>query len=155
MLGAIPRISFIMPFRADSLERRTNVSASVATSSFTVTLFHVIRGFSFFEQRYEMLFSKLSDEKWAEAGRQEMASVFEEARSLLIKAGLSPKRLTTKVVTGVSSRSAAILEEAREGRYGTILVGRRGLSKVMEFTMGRVGRKVIQMARDHAVWMVN
>ena len=35
MLGAIPRISFIMPFRADSLERRTNVSASVATSSFT------------------------------------------------------------------------------------------------------------------------
>jgi hypothetical protein len=46
------------------------------------------------------------------------------------------------------------MEEATKGGYGTIVVGRRGVSKVYEFLMGRVSNKVIQMAKDQAVWVV-
>ena len=42
----------------------------------------------------------------------------------------------------------------REGGYGTIVVGRRGLSKVYEFFMGRVSDKVLHLAKDMAVWIV-
>jgi nucleotide-binding universal stress UspA family protein len=69
--------------------------------------------------------------------------------------GFDPKALTVKTVTGVSTRAAAIVQEASEGRYGSIVVGRRGLSKVYELSMGCVANKVIQLARDHAVWIVS
>ncbi len=59
------------------------------------------------------------------------------------------------MITGVSSRAGAIVEEAKRGGCGTIVMGRRGLSKVEEFFMGRVSNKVINLARDMAVWLVS
>ena len=53
------------------------------------------------------------------------------------------------------TKSDAIVKEANEGGYGTIVVGRRGLSRVREFFIGRVSMKVIQLARKHAVWVVS
>ncbi|MFH1351545.1 MAG: universal stress protein [Pseudomonadota bacterium] len=95
------------------------------------------------------------EKPWTEAGKKERERVFERARRHLLEAGLDPKRLNTKVITGVSSRAGAIIQEAEEGKYGTVVVGRRGLSKVEEFIMGRVSSKVVHMARDRAVWIVN
>ena len=83
-----------------------------------------------------------------------MASVFEETSSHLEKAGFNRNRITTRMVTGVPSRAGAIIEEALNGGYGTIVVGRRGLSDVEEFSMGRVSNKVIHMAHEIAVWVV-
>ncbi|MEE8620893.1 MAG: universal stress protein [Syntrophobacteria bacterium] len=47
-----------------------------------------------------------------------------------------------------------MLTEAQEGEYGTIVMGRRGLSKVREFLMGRVTNKVLHRAEGFAVWIV-
>jgi nucleotide-binding universal stress UspA family protein len=47
-----------------------------------------------------------------------------------------------------------ILQEADEGRYGTIVMGRRGLSKVRQFLLGRVTNKVLQRAEKFTVWLV-
>jgi nucleotide-binding universal stress UspA family protein len=47
------------------------------------------------------------------------------------------------------------VEEAQKNGFGTIVIGRRGLSKVRQFMMGRVSNKVLQLARDLAVWVVN
>ena len=83
-----------------------------------------------------------------------MASVFEATSSHLEKAGFNRNRITTRMVTGVPSRAGAIIEEALNGGYGTIVVGRRGLSDVEQFSMGRVSNKVIHMAHEIAVWVV-
>lgn len=80
---------------------------------------------------------------------------FEEAKEHLMAAGIRPTQISTQVVTNVPSRSAAILEEARKGGYGTIVAGRRGLSKVQEFFMGRVTNKLIQMGEGLAIWVIN
>jgi hypothetical protein len=45
--------------------------------------------------------------------------------------------------------------EARMGDYRTIVVGRKGQSRLRQFFMGRVSKKVVYMARGLAVWVVN
>ena len=72
----------------------------------------------------------------------------------LEKAGVKGSRISTQVNLHSSSRAKDILTEAREGAYGTIVMGRRGLSKVHEFLMGRVTNKVLHRAEGFAVWIV-
>lgn len=41
-----------------------------------------------------------------------------------------------------------------EGDYGTVVIGRRGVSKAEEFLFGSVSTKVMHLAKDCAVWVV-
>ena len=72
----------------------------------------------------------------------------------LEKAGVEGSRISIQVNLHSSSRSKEILTEARQGSYGTIVMGRRWLSKVQEFFMGRVTNKVLHRAEGFAVWIV-
>ena len=87
--------------------------------------------------------------------RERINAVFDEARTRLIKSGFKSYQIKTRIITGAHSRAGAIFQEAKSKGYGTIVVGRKGLSKVLEFFMGRVSNKVIHMAKKHAVWVVN
>jgi nucleotide-binding universal stress UspA family protein len=129
---------------------------------FDITLFHVVRGFDFFHQMAgrppdaapDKVLKEKFDKELEQAGR-EIEPVFEEATKRLLKAGAAPASVTEKVVKGPNTRSSAIADEAEQGGYDTIVVGRRGLSKVQEFFMGRVSSKVIQLAKDKTVWVVS
>ena len=79
---------------------------------------------------------------------------FKEAADNFEKAGFNRDQIRGRIVSQVPSRASAIVVEALNGGYGTIVVGRRGFSDVPEFDMGRVSNKVIQMAREMAVWIV-
>jgi nucleotide-binding universal stress UspA family protein len=116
------------------------VCAMVDSSSWEVTLFHVIRD---------------ADKTKMQKTEQIMASIFKEATVHLEKVGFNPDQINTKILTKAASRASAIVVEALNGGYGTIVVGRRGLSNVEEFYMGRVSNKIIQMAREMAVWIIN
>ncbi len=115
------------------------VGAMVDNSHGELTIFHAIRDFGTEELHRA--------EKY-------MESVFEEASGHLEDAGFNRNQIAVKMVTGAHSRAAAIITEALQGGYGTIVVGRRGLTNVEEFIMGRVSNKVIHMAREMAVWVV-
>jgi len=78
----------------------------------------------------------------------------EEARKVLLQSGFKKDRISTKIIAGVLSRAAAIVKEARQENYDTIVLGRRGLSQVRTFFIGRVTNKVIHMARERTVWVV-
>ena len=131
-------------------------------SDWQVTLFHALRGFESLAAAYEgpvtplleaIDFSELKNE--FQQAEKTIEKVFEEANAKFAKAGLDSDRVTTKIVTGATSRAKAIVEEAQAGGYGTIVLGRRGLSRVEEFFMGRVSSKVIQLAKEMAVWVVS
>jgi nucleotide-binding universal stress UspA family protein len=47
-----------------------------------------------------------------------------------------------------------ILREVSDQQFGTVVVGRRGVSKAEEFLFGSVSTRVIQAARGCAVWVV-
>ena len=105
-----------------------------------VTLYHAVRAL---------------DEEIYQKAEESMKSVFKEATSRLENAGFGRNQITSRTATGVLSRAGAIIQYSLKGGYGTIVVGRRGLSEVEEFSMGRVSNKVIHMAKELAVWVVS
>lgn len=87
--------------------------------------------------------------------REIMELLFRQRIKTFEESGGDAGRIKTKILQGVSSRAGSVIAEAEEGGYGTIAIGRRGLSRVEEFLMGRVSGKVLQLAREMAVLIVN
>ncbi len=96
-----------------------------------------------------------------------MRTALEEARASLVDAGLPGDRVETRFVESCRSplREATecsigtsialeILRLAEEGGFGTVVVGRRGVSRQEEFLFGSVSTKIIQAAKGLAVWVV-
>ncbi len=134
------------------------VGSMVGGTNLELTLFHVIRSFDFkIPGQDEKFFEPVDKDDWTQEAGEELAihAVFEKASKVLEKAGLNRDQITTKVITGVATRSGSIVAQAISGGYGTIVLGRRGHSKVGEFYMGRVANKVVQLANKMAVWVVS
>ena len=85
----------------------------------------------------------------------EMEAVFEMCVGRLTQKGLDPDKIRIKTLSNVKSRADAIVKEARRQGYGTIFVGRRGHSETQEFFMGSVTCKILQLAGDMSVGIVN
>lgn len=128
------------------------VGKMIAGSDLEVTLVHVIRGGESPKSGYHLL---LPSNEYIEEAKEEIGANMDKARRHLIEFGVEPNQISKKIVTGAYSRAVAIFEEAKDGDYGTIVVGRRGLSKVREFFMGRVSHKLIHLAKGQAVWVVD
>jgi nucleotide-binding universal stress UspA family protein len=157
MVGGRPnpaKILFALDESKGAMQAVDYVGKILNGSASEVTLFHVVRDFSIFKCKFEAVINLTHEKKGLQGGKLAIGHVFEVARTRLIDSGFDPKRITTKLIERGSSRAGAIIEEARKGGDGTIVVGRRGLSKIYEFSMGRVSNKVIQMAKNQAVWMV-
>jgi nucleotide-binding universal stress UspA family protein len=111
-------------------------------------LLHVIRGG---EKTDEIL---ASSDDFVHNAEKNIVKAFDEAKKSLIAKGFSPDRITTQVITGVRSRAAAIVDEGKKLDVGTIVMGRRGLSRTEDFFMGRVTNKVVYIAREKSVWII-
>ena len=127
-----------------------------------ITLLHVVKGFDIFQHIVGKPEPQIADGAWQESLEKEfekagrgIEAVFAEATKRLMKAGLAPARINEKIVRGSATPASAILEEAEQGGYDTIVVGRRGLSRVQEFFMGRVSNKILQLAKDRTIWVVS
>ncbi|MFZ3044468.1 MAG: universal stress protein, partial [Desulfatirhabdiaceae bacterium] len=83
-----------------------------------------------------------------------VARLFQDVKDRLIASGFESENISEKIISGVYSRSDAIVKEAEDGGFGTIVVGRRGLSKVEAFFMGRVGHEVVYGGKKFTVWVV-
>ena len=81
-------------------------------------------------------------------------AMFADYKECLEKAGVAPDKISTVCKFEGYSRAAEILTTAGEGNYGTVVMGRRGISAVREFIMGRVTTKVLNGAEGLAVWIV-
>ncbi|MDY0042090.1 MAG: universal stress protein [Desulforhabdus sp.] len=119
-----------------------------------VTLCHVIRGdeWVFGATVFELdrdIERRL--EEWRNKGLQKM---FADYQMRLRAAGVKADQISVTCITRSLSRAADILKAAGDGGYGTIIMGRRGISKVREFLMGRVTTKVLNGAEGLAVWIV-
>jgi nucleotide-binding universal stress UspA family protein len=163
VVGGKPRTGKILVALDTSEEAMRTVDfvgTIIKGKDWEVTFFHVIREDYFTSPRYQTSF--VLHKEWEGTVRKKfheaekaIVAVYEEAMKRLQKAGVNPDFIATKTVTGVASRGKAIFDEARKGHFGTIVVGRRGLSRVDEFLLGRVSNKVLQLAKEMAVWVVH
>ena len=110
---------------------------------YEVCLFHAVRG-------------KMLDDLdvFKENGISDSEQIFAEAERILLEGGFSKEAISYRSMTGVLSRAGAIVNAAEEENWGTIVLGRRGLSRVREFFMGRVSSKVVFAGRKNTVWIV-
>lgn len=127
------------------------VGAYLTGSSHDVMLFHVIRGFNVLIPEHPELMIPVGR---FDLARTEMEAFFTMIKEKLVLAGLDLEKISEKIVSGEFSRAGAILREASEGGFAAIAVGRRGISKVEAFLMGRVSNKVIHGGRNHTVWVI-
>jgi len=120
-----------------------------------VTLLHVVRGIAGDQEGYPDILPEDYCRKLLDNAENAIKPIFAEATERLVAAGLNPGKIAGKLITGVKSRAGAIIAEADQGGYGTIVVGRKGLSKVEDFSMGRVANKLTQLAKSAALWLVS
>ena len=102
----------------------------------------------------DLVFSLQHESAWLRSISRQIEPSFPEAEARLIDAGFHPDHVYIRILENVRSRAESLTRAAKEDGFGTLVVGRRGLSVVKEFTMGRVTRKVLHMADQRAVWIV-
>lgn len=87
--------------------------------------------------------------------RSIMEPMIEEAVERLVSADFKRENISHEIKQNEYSRAMAVVEDAEKNGFGTIVVGRRGLSRVEEFFIGRVSKKILQLAANSTVWIVN
>ena len=146
--GAIKAVSFI--------------ASMLGGTDHYVTLCQVIRTFNINTNGHEDLIRASRThpfpaeiEKKLKARESEIIPLIEKSTNRLIAAGLEKNHLESVILQDYTSRSLGLVEEALRGGYGTIVLGRQGLSAVKEFFIGRVGKKVLQLGNKMAICIVN
>lgn len=124
---------------------------TLADSDSAITILHVIRKSGELQSHFQKYYLPDGSSIVAE---KDTTAILSQAADRLNKFGIARERIASRFVQA-TSRAAAIVKEADRDGLGTIVLGRRGLSEVQEFFIGRVSNKVFQMARSHTIWIVN
>ena len=118
-----------------------------------VTLLHVaptLRDYCAIEFDEEV---DLVEELISSGDQQCVESFYTHAKQRFQEAGVQESQIEIKEVASVVSISKTILSEVENGGYGTLVLGRRGLSK--SFFLGSVSRYCFNKASNCAVWIVS
>ncbi len=118
-----------------------------------VTLCHVIRpmGIHYGLTKY---FSSTEEARWIDENKKLIEPAFKKAEQRLKSAGFLPDQISRDILKKKTSRAAALVAKAKKEGYGTLVVGRRGITAVEEFLMGRVSTKILNMVTQAAVLIV-
>ncbi len=83
------------------------------------------------------------------------AGIFSGAMEILTGCGIKTRSITTESrMAERETISQTILEVQRERGFGTIAVGKRGVSKAEEFLFGSISNALVHQSRGIAVWVV-
>ena len=83
-----------------------------------------------------------------------VAPYLKKSKEMLLKAGLTERRVKIKVIDGSRNTARDILDKVHCDGIGTVVLGKRGSSNVKDFSMGSIARKVLDGAMDMAICMV-
>ena len=117
---------------------------------FHVMLLHVIPApeEDYFAQNEEK-------ERWLSHYRSKIEKVLGQHRRILLNAGFPEASVDVRSpLRYCPSMAECILLESPETDYGTIVIGRQGLSRKEEFLFGSISSKIVHHARNCAVWIV-
>jgi len=88
----------------------------------------------------------------AQGDQRCMDDFFSTALAKLQSAGFQEKQIETQTAATLLSVGETILSAAREGGFGTLVMGRRGMNK--SFFGGKISYYVSQKLSDVALWLV-
>jgi nucleotide-binding universal stress UspA family protein len=150
----VKKILFAVDNSPDSMKAVEFATSLIDGHGYEACIFHAILNIQEINSELSGMNDLQMSNNFIEAFKSKVAITFKTVKEMLVKSGFESEKISEKIITGVSSRSGAIVEEAEDGGYSTIVVGRRGLSKVEAFFMGRVGHKVVYGGKNFTVWVV-
>ena len=115
---------------------------------------HIVRPLSVPHSVPRSFFSPGSEAHWLNENSRRIVPALVAVKERLVRDGFDPDAFRTAILEKKISRADAIMEQAADPGLDTIIIGRHGLTSVPDFSMGRVARKVLQMAYRKAVWIV-
>jgi nucleotide-binding universal stress UspA family protein len=81
-------------------------------------------------------------------------AVTENGKAALIKAGIAEQRITTITLRRQLGVGKDILEYALDSLFDAVVVGRRGLSGLVELFLGSTSNNIVQNAAVTPVWVI-
>lgn len=157
LIGSKPRkgsILLAMDSSDSAMRAVEHVGKMINPAKHSVLLLHVVRGIAVSATGKEKVFPEEYRQRLLEEAENQIRPTFDRAIEELVSAGVRREKIATRVISGVASRAGAIFQEAVREDYGTVVVGRKGLSNIADFDMGRVCSKLTQLAREMALWIV-
>jgi len=91
----------------------------------------------------------------SESNMDRIQAVLKEAQTILTEAGIPQEQIGIRIKKKQEGVARDILKEIASGGFGTVVVGRRGVSRAEQFFFGSVSSKILQNARDCTVWLVD
>lgn len=117
---------------------------------FKASVLHVIR-----EPEEDEFAAEADKEKWYITQHQEANRMLEEYRQILLDGGFAPEDVNVRsTLRYCPSMAECILAERDLYEYKTLVVGRKGMSHKEEFLFGSISGKIVRLARDCTVWVV-
>ncbi len=86
-----------------------------------------------------------------EKDQQCIDKFYAQAQKILRDVGLNEEQVKVKTATTAWGVAKAIRNEAKRGKYGTVMIGRSGMNK--SFFMGSTSSSVIQSLTNCALWV--
>jgi nucleotide-binding universal stress UspA family protein len=117
----------------------------------SIGLIHVLRSRKGDLSDSDQLFTPKGFVERTEIGVDKMMNDF---RDRLIALNCMPNQIKIYKTVRAYSRGAAIVEQAKQGNYHLIVLGRSGISKPGDFSMGSVTNKVIQLSKESSICVV-
>jgi nucleotide-binding universal stress UspA family protein len=138
----------------NALRAAEHAGFMLAGTDCEVTLFHTLRHLSRFVPSDVLADDARLQDFWNQKAGENIGPYMQEAKELMLKAGLSEGQISLKVVDGSRSPANDIVNEARENGYATVVLGKRGVSKLKGFLFGSITRKILHNMAGLSVWIV-
>ena len=97
---------------------------------------------------------KAAIDNWQNNQKLNIENIYKRALNTLTENGIEPQQVETKSISEFADVAETILDEARNGGYQVLILGRRGLSNMSRFLMGSVTNKVIHHGTGLALCIV-
>jgi len=93
--------------------------------------------------------------KLKKANQDEGERILADVQAHLSGMNVDPKSIEAKIIPRPNGLAKDILNEAWDGRYDALLIGRRGLSKTQEVLMGSLTNQLVQHASNVSLGIID
>ena len=131
------------------------------TSDLHLTLLHILPGLpaAFWDDGHILNEAERQNRQrqiniWIDKQAKNWRDIFQKARKQLEAGGVSPKKINEEFKPMEFNVADDILNVVETGGYGTIVMGRRGLSGAKKILLGSVSSKIVHYAKNCAVTIV-
>lgn len=149
------RVLVCLDHSPNSLRAVDHAAFMLAGTGNPITLFHSIWHAGRFLTDDVLACAPDFCEAWDTIEESEVEPMFAAAKGMLLEAGVSEDRIAIEVNKDSRDPASDIVKKVKKGDYGTVVMGRRGISRVKEFFAGSITKKVFKKAENLAIWVVH